>query len=272
MEYKIKDLNIHYEICGEGKPVICIHGYTIDHHLMKSCLEPVFQEEKIQYKRIYIDLPGMGQTKAVPWIKNADIMLEVLLEFINYITDGESFLLAAESYGCYLSMGILKKLQHQTDGVFFLCPCIISDYNERNLPSFTVVFSEKITDSGDFENEIKEFNEMAVISTDETWADYKTNILPSIKIADKDFLARYRENGYGFSFENDFESLTYNKPSAIITGRQDDSVGYKDMFKLLDNFPRAGFSILDGAGHNLQIEQPELFREYFRNWLKRTRY
>ena len=72
--------------------------------------------------------------------------------------------------------------------------------------------------------------------------------------------------------ENDFESLTYNKPSAIITGRQDDSVGYKDMFKLLDNFPRAGFSILDGAGHNLQIEQPELFREYFRNWLKRTRY
>ena len=113
---------------------------------------------------------------------------------------------------------------------------------------------------------------MAVISTDETWADYRTNILPSIKMADKDFLVRYRENGYGFSFENDFESLTYNKPSAIITGRQDDSVGYKDMFKLLDNFPRAGFSILDGAGHNLQIEQPELFREYFRNWLKRTRY
>ena len=115
MEYKIKDLNIHYEICGEGKPVICIHGYTVDHYLMKSCLEPVFQEEKIQYKRIYIDLPGMGQTKAVPWIKNADIMLEVLLEFINYITAGESFLLAAESYGCYLSMGILKKLQHQTN-------------------------------------------------------------------------------------------------------------------------------------------------------------
>ena len=110
MEYKIKDLNIYYEVHGEGKPVICIHGYTVDHNLMKSCLEPVFKDEKTNYKRIYIDLPGMGKTKTVPWIKNADIMLDILMDFINYITAGENFLLAAESYGCYLSMGILKKL------------------------------------------------------------------------------------------------------------------------------------------------------------------
>ena len=272
MEYKIKDMSIYYEIHGEGKPVICIHGYTVDHNLMKSCLEPVFKDEKTPYKRIYIDLPGMGKTKAAPWLKNADIMLDILLDFINYATGGENFLLAAESYGCYLSMGILKKLSHQTDGVFFLAPCIISDYTKRTLPLESTVYSEKITDSAEFEEEIKEFGEMAVIVTNDTWTDYKNNILPSIKSADKDFLTFYRENGYGFSFEDDFGSLVYSKPSAIITGRQDDSVGYKDMLRLLDNFPRAGFSILDGAGHNLQIEQPELFREHFRNWLKRTRY
>ena len=272
MEYKIKDLSIHYEIHGEGKLVICIHGYTVDHHLMKSCLEPVFKDEKTPYKRIYIDLPGMGRTKTVSWLKDADTMLDILLDFINYVTAGENFLLAAESYGCYLSMGILKKLQHQSDGIFFLCPCIVSNYNERNLPPYTVIYSEKITDSEDFRKEIKEFCETAVIATNETWTDYKNNILPSIKSADKEFLAFYKENGYGFSFESDFKSLIYDKPSAVITGRQDDSVGYKDMFRLLGNFPRMSFSIIDGAGHNLQIEQPELFREYFKNWLKRTRY
>ena len=272
MEYKIKDLNIYYEVHGEGKPVICIHGYTVDHNLMKSCLEPVFKDEKTNYKRIYIDLPGMGKTKTVPWIKNADIMLDILMDFINYITAGENFLLAAESYGCYLSMGILKKLSNQTDGIFFLVPCIVSSYSERDLPSKSIIFSEKITGSKDFEKEIEEFCEMAVIITNETWTNYKNNILPSIKSADKEFLTFYKENGYGFSFENDFKNLIYDKPSAIITGRQDDSVGYKDMLRLLENFPRAGFSIIDGAGHNLQIEQPELFREYFRNWLKRTRY
>ena len=43
----------------------------------------------------------------------------------------------------------------------------------------------------------------------------------------------------------------------------------KDLEKLLDDYRRASFAILDGAGHNLQIEQNSLFQEIVRNWLER---
>ena len=39
---------------------------------------------------------------------------------------------------------------------------------------------------------------------------------------------------------------------------------------LLEDYPRATFAILDTAGHNLQIEQEEVFNSLFLNWLERV--
>jgi len=58
------DSEIYYEIYGEGIPVLMIHGWSVDHRLMSGCLEPVFALHPTQFMRIYIDLPGMGLSKA----------------------------------------------------------------------------------------------------------------------------------------------------------------------------------------------------------------
>ena len=63
--------------------------------------------------------------------------------------------------------------------------------------------------------------------------------------------------------------IRFDKPTLFLCGRQDNCVGYKDLEKLLDDYRRASFAILDGAGHNLQIEQNSLFQEIVRNWLER---
>ena len=61
----------------------------------------------------------------------------------------------------------------------------------------------------------------------------------------------------------------FNKPTLILLGRQDSSVGYKDAWSILDNYPRATFAVLDKAGHNLQIEQVEVFNSLVNEWLVR---
>jgi pimeloyl-ACP methyl ester carboxylesterase len=38
---------------------------------------------------------------------------------------------------------------------------------------------------------------------------------------------------------------------AVVTGRQDRVVGYADQFRALRHYPRATYSVLDGAGHYL---------------------
>jgi pimeloyl-ACP methyl ester carboxylesterase len=60
-------------------------------------------------------------------------------------------------------------------------------------------------------------------------------------------------------------------PVLILTGKQDDRVGYIDAWSLLDRYPRGTFAVLDKAGHDLQIEQPELFEGLVKEWLNRVR-
>ena len=63
MKYKDTDGVINYEEIDCGKPVIILHGLGCDLNMMKTCLEPVFAK-KPDYKRVYVDLPGMGKLSA----------------------------------------------------------------------------------------------------------------------------------------------------------------------------------------------------------------
>ena len=84
MEFTIKNTQVYYEFYGEGLPIINLHGFMLDHRVLKGCMEPIFPKRN-NFKRIYFDLPGMGKTKAESWIKNSDHMLELSIEFIKKI-------------------------------------------------------------------------------------------------------------------------------------------------------------------------------------------
>ena len=56
---------LYYKVIGQGKPVLAIHGLGCSSELMEGCLEPIF-EKHAGYKRIYLDLPGMGRSDANP--------------------------------------------------------------------------------------------------------------------------------------------------------------------------------------------------------------
>ena len=64
MHCKINDVPVYYEEHGQGKPILCLHGFTEDSGSMKGCLEPFFKDVS-GYRRIYLDMPGMGKTPAV---------------------------------------------------------------------------------------------------------------------------------------------------------------------------------------------------------------
>jgi len=51
----------YYEEFGEGEPILIIHGLACNIELMKGCIEPIFKKVN-GYKRIYIDLLGMGKS------------------------------------------------------------------------------------------------------------------------------------------------------------------------------------------------------------------
>ncbi|MCP4419711.1 MAG: alpha/beta hydrolase, partial [Chloroflexi bacterium] len=88
---------------------------------------------------------------------------------------------------------------------------------------------------------------------------------------DPEFQSKIRENpeNYAFSFDVDDVSGPFLGPSLIITGRQDSIVGYRDAWKILENYPRATFAVLDRAGHLLE-ETEDLVHTLINEWLDRV--
>ena len=89
--------------------------------------------------------------------------------------------------------------------------------------------------------------------------------------ADEVFLATLQQaHNYPLSFDVDAHPAPFEKPTLILTGRQDSMVGYCDAWQIYENYPRATFAVLDRAGHNLQIEQAALFNALVDEWLDRV--
>ncbi|WP_396021665.1 alpha/beta fold hydrolase [Bacillus cereus group sp. BfR-BA-01380] len=268
MECLIGDVKVHYEIYGSGKPIIMLHGFTPDHRLMSGCMEPVFSQRE-GWKRIYIDLPGMGHTKGHESIQNSDGMLDLVLKFIDTIIPNESFLIAGESYGGYITRGVISKRKEKIDGAAFICPMIIPNINKRQLSPHTVIYRDEKFLSKLSNEECENFSSNFVVLNEYNWQRYLEEIISGIQIADEAFLTKIQKQ-YAFSYDVDSQLSLYEKPSLFVLGKQDSVTGYKDAWDLLDKFPRATFAVLDRAGHNLQIEQDVLFHSLINEWLDRV--
>lgn len=263
---KVKNANIYYEDIGTGKPIIMIHGFSPDQRLMSGCMEPIFKERD-GWRRIYVDLPGMGQTSDYEQVSNSDEMLESLINFIETLIPNQTYLIAGESYGGYLSRGIIKMQKEQILGAAFICPMILPEKDDRMLPEHTIVYSDNEFLSKLTKEEADDFSSNQVVLDEYNWMRYTSEVMAGCKIADEEFLAKVQKR-YGFSFNLD--GVGFVKPSVFLLGKQDSIVGYKDAFEVLNQFPRGTFSVLDRAGHNLQIEQPELFNSLINEWLDRV--
>jgi Predicted hydrolases or acyltransferases (alpha/beta hydrolase superfamily) len=266
MECVVKDLSLNYKIIGEGKPILMIHGYGVDHKLMVGCMEPLFSNKE-NYKRIYLDLPGMGKSQCAEWITNSDIMLEIVMEFINKIVPNENFLVAGESYGGYITRGLVYKMADRIDGVLLICPVILPKYSDRNVSEHIVLVKDEQVLSKLTTEEAGSFNDSTVVQSERIYERYKKEIISGVELANEEFIGKFIKTGYSFTFAVDKLDEKFNKPTLMLLGKQDDCVGYKDAWNILDNYPRATFAVLDKAGHNLQIEQEELFKVLVKQWL-----
>ena len=64
-------------------------------------------------------------------------------------------------------------------------------------------------------------------------------------------------------------SESFLGPTLIITGRQDAFVGYRDVWNILEKYPRATFVVFDRAGHQVE-EKENLVNALINEWLDRV--
>jgi len=262
----LSNATIKYETLGEGSPLIVLHGAgPIDHQYMMYDFEPLFRQRS-GWRRIYIDLPGHGQTLWPEWVSSPDQIIDLLCEFIDHTIPDRPFTLAGLSWGGALSLGILNRRAEMVEGIFLSVPAVIMDRSKRTLP--------------DQINLIQDPEFVAELQEDEKW------ITEYLVVQDSTFLNRLREQIFSVDRKNaklgvdldlrqaqfsyNADQIYFDKPTLILSGRQDRAVGYKDSWDLLENFPRATYAVLDRAGHFLSIEQRTLMQALINEWLNRV--
>jgi pimeloyl-ACP methyl ester carboxylesterase len=269
MWYSVNGLDLYYEDVGEGTPVVIIHGFTLDHRSMMNCLEPIFSVHE-GWRRMYIDLPGHGKTKGIDWIRNSDDVLQVVIDFIDSVIPETHFLVIGLSYGGYVARGLVYRRMEMIDGLLLIVPRVVSRPDERDLPPRSVLEKDDVFLSKLSTAERDQFMEVPVIMSKEVLSRYAVDIVPATRIADDDFLKRLDNTVDAFSFDVDTLPNKFTRPSLFIVGRQDHIVGYRDAWKIIEDYPRATFAVLDRAGHGLQMEQVFLFNSLVGDWLART--
>ena len=248
-----------------------IHGTEVDHTYMVSDMEPVFTKRD-GWKRIYPDMPGHGKTPGMDWIANQDKMLEVVLDFIDKVIPGERFVLTGSSKGAYLARGIVHRRFEMIDGLLLTVPVIMADGNKREKPSHVTLVTDPILVSELEPAERDGFIQIAVVQDRKVLEYRRTNFTKSDELFDEAFLSKIVDDpvNNNFTFAVDTLPKPFPAPTLIVSGRQDSLVGYRDVWKILENYPRGTFAILDRMGHLMGAEQEGLFHALASEWLDRV--
>ena len=270
MKCELEGTKVYYEVFGQGRPIMMLHGWSLDHRHMVNALEPLFTHRD-GWKRIYLDLPGHGRTAGRSWITNQDRVLDVVVDFIDNVIPGQRFVAAGCSAGTCVARGLVHRRAALMDGLLLTVPLIVPDDAQRAVPAHvTLVEDPELI--GDLDPGEADALQIAVVRSRMLIERLRMSFPSEEKSGDQEFQASIRERpeNYGFSFDVDALPETFGGPTLIVAGRQDAIVGYRDAWRILENYPRGTFVVLDRAGHLLEIEQENLFHTLASEWLDRV--
>lgn len=256
--------NLYYKEIGKGIPIIFLHGFGVDHRIWSENIETI-GDALTGFRRIYVDLEGMGKSNVGMISRNADEMVHRLTGFIKAMVADEPFILCGNSYGGYLSLGLLEYFEHQILKLFLLCPVVIAQSSNRILPEKVVQIDEKIN----AENPESEagFRAFATVVTDKTYALFQNSVFTAVTQEQEKYLENFQKTGYTLANEKEILAKTFNIQTVFCLGKQDNVVGYKQQQLFAKQFTPVEVIISDIAGHNLMIDEHEQFQTIFKDFL-----
>lgn len=258
MDRRIGGVRMHFVEHGHGIPLVALHGAGVDHRETEAAVEAIIAPGG--YRRVYPDLPGMGRSSAEGLTGNQDVV-RLLGEFVEAL-DAGPVLLLGHSYGGYLARGVAARRPDLVRGLALMCPA--ADRSTR-VPGHEVVHHTTAAEAELDDAHHAGFAEYFVVRTPTTARRYRNHVLPGKRLADRAALGRIFAD-----WTVDLTGAAFNGPTLIAAGRNDSVVGYADATELVEHYRHATLAVIDGAGHALLHERPELVAALVHDWLQRA--
>lgn len=256
--------SLHFDAMGHGPTVLILHGAYSTRDETRAAFEPVL-ERLDTCRRIYLDLPAMGDSPAHDTVRTSQAVVDLLEEFIDHEIGGAPLRLIGHSYGGHLARGLAARRTPQVAGL-----CLVSPLVPTAMTGDPHRVVERAGDPSEWLDAdlIDDFVGYFVIHTPQTAERFRAAVAPAIGRFDAD---RVAEMMSAWRLDPDPDSSPLDMPTLIMSGRHDSLVGHRGQMDLMDLYPDATVVAVADAGHALVHERPDLLAAHVRNWDERCR-
>lgn len=202
----------------------------------------------------------MGRSTADGLTGN-DGVVDLVIDFVDHLGEGP-VLLVGHSYGAYLARGLAARRPDLVLGLALICP--VAERSD-NVPDHDVVRQDMDAYDELEPGQRAGFDEYFVVRTPATARRYRDHVVPGTTLVDEAALGRI----FG-GWVVDVGTEPFSSPTVIVAGRGDSTVGYSDATGLLQRYPHATLAVVEGAGHALMHERPDLLAALVGDWLDRA--
>lgn len=256
---------------GDGPPVVFLHGWMMDHVEEVATYDAAFAARG--YRRIYLDLPGMGNSADLGVPHDLDGYADAICDWIGAALGDQRFLLAGTSAGALIASGVAARMGGQVAGLLMRVPLIHGPEGRRQIDPVPVLHPDAEAMAALSPDARKALDGDPIIQR-KRWssaliAKLKHSVLPAMRRANTSALTPLRSDDARYDLRRGVG--VFDRPALILMARQDSNVGWRDAMTRFADWPRASLALLDAAGHEFPLShQVPLTEALVADWLDRV--
>lgn len=259
---------------GDGFPVVMLHGFGVDQRILEP-LDAVLAARGC--RRLYMALPWT-EAGHDPTVTSTEQLADQLVSQVSSYLAGASYAVLGNSYGGQLARYLAHAEPEAVAGVATMVSVYEAEGFARTVPERVVLGKESESvrsnlgpgEGLDVQNIAQAYRDMAVVHTEAGFRAFSQYVWPGITGADQQVLDKISQNYALSQFPEEKFGGPYDKPSLHVFGRQDHVTGYRDGMNWEGHYTRGTFAVLDAAGHNVHLEQPDLVNALVGDWIDRV--
>src|SRR5690349_16367223 len=157
-------VDVHYvehgPPAGEAtNTAVLLHGFTADHRIRTGCFEPVFEDRR-GWRRVFLDLPGMGRSVALQSISSTGDVFAVVRAAVRKLAPKGRSSLCVESSGRYLARGLVAAAPEPVGGLALVYLIVLAELARRDADENVVLVRDAFAATAPA---CREFDEAAAV-------------------------------------------------------------------------------------------------------------
>lgn len=261
MQSLINNFEMAYEVRGEGPPLLLIHGFPLN----KDMWQPQIADLQEVATVIAPDLRGHGASEAVPGEYAMDLLAQDCHALLESLEIAEPAVVCGLSMGGYIALAYYRRYPERVAGLVLAATRAGPDSPEAKANRDKMAARAGEAGAGAIAEDM-----LPKMLAPETYTDNPELVARVRQIMEATSVPGIQGALMGMKARPDSTPLLSEiaVPALILHGADDQLILVAEAHAMQAAIPNSSLEILPGAGHLLNLEQPEFFTQAVRGFLE----